>query len=102
MLCVEEQIKQKTPIHRRKEQRLPCPEHGDLNIWPENRIVFSLYEKIQPYHEIRYIKRGESQEPIYFLNLKLVKIFCDELNLEFLDILEKLEIVHSEIDGRNQ
>lgn len=99
MLCVEKQRQQKVPLHRRKTQKLPCPKHGDPDIWSENRIAFSLYEKLQPYHKV--IERGE-KKPLLFLNLELLKIFCDELNLKFLDMLEKLEIVHSEINGRNQ
>lgn len=99
MLCIEEQKNQKIPIQRRKAQKLPCPIHGDPDIWPENRIAISLYQKLQPYHKI--IEQGE-KKPLLFLNLELLKIFCDELNLNFLDMLEKLEIVHKQIDGSNQ
>ena len=97
-LCLHEQRENKTPLHLRTEQPLPCPKHGDpRRILPELYIICDLYSIIRSYHTMRV---DRDSNPLCFLNIPLIRLFCRELKLDFVQTFERLDLLHGHLDGK--
>jgi len=97
-VCISEDKAKGVLPHLRKSRKLPCSRHGDpRDVWPDLRVYVSLYALLRPYHEVRY---NAENEPVYNLNLVLLQMLTQELSLPFWGALDKLSVIHRELDGK--
>jgi hypothetical protein len=45
--------------------------------------------------------KHEKAKVALYLNIPMIQVFCEEMNMSFMETLEKLEMIHQELDGRN-
>jgi hypothetical protein len=45
--------------------------------------------------------KHEKTKVALYLNIPMIRIFCEEMGMSFMETLEKLEMIHQELDGRN-
>lgn len=57
---------------------------------PESHFYLYLYSLLAGYNEIREIKKNDKSFSIQLINIPVLQIFCQELNLDFLQTFEIL------------
>jgi hypothetical protein len=98
-LCIEDV--QDIPFERRMNQSfpIPCEKHGGVKLYPENEDAVEMYFRLFPgdMTMIQTTVTEGSREKIknnYFLRMEPIKMLCDAYGINFLDTLDKLEIIH--------
>jgi hypothetical protein len=74
-LCADPQRLKQLPVSQRRQQRLPCPEHGTPSLLPENHLAWWLYQTYLC-NQVRVI--GDTVE----LDMPSVKAVFDMLGIE--------------------
>lgn len=98
--CFVEQVNNKVDDFKRRDVLLPCPTHGDpRDVMPVNAAWIELYEMIAPYHDFREKQAGDQIERHPILNLAIVRLFAEELGLNFFEMLETLTLIHRGLYG---
>ena len=96
-LCIDDQAD--LPLDKKHECPLPCAKHGDPEIIePENLDALEIYAHMSPGSHI-YLDfiEGQHTKKKAFLNLTIIESLCRAYECNFLDTLEKLEIIHQEL-----
>jgi hypothetical protein len=98
-ICIDEQNDQHVPLDQRTEQPLPCPKHGDPRFClPGVREAVEIYGHMNPgSHIIIEEPKGDKIIRKFFLNIPVCESLCHAYGVDFLDTLEKLEIIHHEV-----
>ena len=81
-----------------------CRKHRrpDLFSCIESTFYLQLYSFLAGYNEQREIKKGEKQYSIQLINVNVLQVFCQELEIDFLqtfEILSKIADQWSEEHG---
>jgi hypothetical protein len=94
MECLAAQDAAGTPLHLRKTALLPCPIHGDpAFLWPENQIIWRIYEQMAGNLIYQTFQDGDLPIVKPFLNILVVRCFADAYQIDFLDLLDRLQII---------
>ena len=97
-LCLE--AVEQVPYERRTQQNfpIPCEIHGNPAIlYPENEIAFLIYGHLYPGNmAIIEMQHGEHVKRELFLRIEPIKMLCDAYDVDLLETLQKLEIIHKE------
>ena len=91
--CFREYEEQNVPIHLRKPVLTEsCRKHRrpDFFQCPESAFYLQLYARLASYNEQREIKKGTTQVSIQLINVPVLQVFCQELEIYFLQTFEIL------------
>ncbi len=90
----------KKPKHQRKTTEYPCKIHGDPRLlMSENAAYVELFQELQPYSEVREVEQGGKAVRIPMVNIAVLKIFCDAGNLDFFELLHKMNVIQEALNG---
>jgi hypothetical protein len=92
--CIAAQNAANTPLNQRITVTLPCPIHGDpAYLWPENQTVWRIYEQMAG--NLIYQTYQDGDRPVVkpFLDILVVRCFADAYQIDFLDLLDRLQII---------
>ena len=53
-----------------------------------------FYNLLQDYSDVRFIKQKDKEKAIAILNVPVLKILCEEMELEFLPAFETLTLIN--------
>ncbi len=69
--CLERDVRDRIPVHKRREQRLPCPQHGNpSDLSPRNAVYLQLYQMMPV---VAYGTQAARQ-----LDVRLIDLLCGE------------------------
>ena len=79
----------------RREIHFPCEIHGNpADVTAVNLAWLDLFYLLQDYSDIRFLKQKDKEKAYAVLNVPVMKILCDELELEFLPAFERLTLIN--------
>jgi len=80
---------------------LPCAKHGDpAQVHTEQGALWlGLFSIILPYNHQRQQGEGEAARQIGIIDANTVKLFCDEIGLDFLQTFERLTRINAAYQG---
>ena len=82
-------------MHKRREIPYPCATHGNpADVTAVNLAWLDLFYLLQDYSDIRFLKQKDKEKAYSVLNVPVMKILCDELELEFLPAFERLTLIN--------
>jgi regulator of sigma D len=82
-----------------------CRRHRRPDIFyrVESAFYLQLYSRISRYNDQRQVKQGDQEHTIQLINVQVLKTFCQELGIDFLQTFEILDTIAeqwSEHNGR--
>ena len=91
---MQEQVDAKIPDFLRRETPLPCERHGNpADISAASLAWLSLYDAVKDYSTVNFYEDPNNKKKAKrheVLNVPVLKILCEELQIDFLEAFETL------------